>query len=216
MRTRSFLPFVFALHKLNALQNFSLEFFASPVGDPSGFGEGALFLGSAVVVTDANGDAAFGETLPVAAPAGSVVTSTATLMSNGSTSEFSAGLPLGPWEVFGPGKAGSFGVPQLVGTGPLTTGSNGSIDLTNAQPSAQVVLVVGLSAILAPFKGGTFVPNPDLLVVLATDASGAMSLPFTWPGGVPAGTSFYLQAWIEDPGASFGLSASNGLHAVVP
>ena len=203
---------------LNSLpnQSFSLEFFASPVADPSGFGEGQLFLGSDVAVTDAAGDVAFAETLPVAAPGGSVVTATATLMSNGSTSEFSAALPLGPWEVFGPGKVGSAGVPQLTGTGPLTTGSSNQLDLTGAQPSASVTLVVGLSAILVPFKGGTMVPNPDFLVALATDPTGAVSLPFTWPGGVPAGTSFYLQAWIEDPGASFGLSASNGLQAVVP
>ena len=167
-------------------------------------------------MTDAAGDAAFGETLPVAAPAGSVVTATATLMSNGSTSEFSAGLPLGPWEVFGPGKPGSAGVPQLTGSGPLTPGSSGAIDLAGAQPSSSVTLVVGLSPLLAPFKGGTLVPNPDFLVALVTDATGAVNLPFTWPGGVPAGTSFYLQAWITDAGASFGLAASNGLHAVVP
>ncbi|HEX5009551.1 MAG TPA: hypothetical protein VFY71_04045 [Planctomycetota bacterium] len=197
-------------------QQFSLEFFASEVGDPSGFGEGQAFLGSAVVVTNAAGDAAFSEVLPVASPPGWVVTSTATHLSDGSTSEFSASVPLGPWEVFGPGKVGSFGVPQLVGMGPLTAGSNGSIDLTQAPPASVVVLVVGLSPLLAPFKGGTFVPDADVLIVLTTDATGSVSLPFTWPGGVPAGTSFYLQAWIQDSGATFGLSASNGLHAVVP
>ncbi|MCA9286509.1 MAG: right-handed parallel beta-helix repeat-containing protein [Phycisphaerales bacterium] len=81
---------------LNALanQSFSLEFFASSACDPSGFGEGAVFLGAMEVTTDAAGDATFSAMLPVVASAGSFVTSTATLLPVGSTSEFSACLPI--------------------------------------------------------------------------------------------------------------------------
>jgi hypothetical protein len=76
--------------------------------------------------------------------------------------------------------------------------------------------VVGLQQLGAPFKGGVLVPSPLALLSLATDPSGAMTLPFTMPAGAPSGTSFYFQAWISDPGASAGLSASNGLQGITP
>lgn len=75
---------------LNGLANttFTLEFFANAVADPSGYGEGQRFLGSAVVSTDAGGNASFDVTLPGASSTGEVVTATAT-DPNGNTSEFS-------------------------------------------------------------------------------------------------------------------------------
>jgi CSLREA domain-containing protein len=71
-----------------ATTTFTLEFFASGACDPSDHGEGAVFLGSAMVTTDGAGDASFTETLATAATAGEVVTATATDPS-GNTSEFS-------------------------------------------------------------------------------------------------------------------------------
>ena len=68
--------------------NYELEFFANHGCHVSGNGEGARFLGTANVATDANGNAAFGVTLPSALPAGQVVTATAT-DPFGNTSEFS-------------------------------------------------------------------------------------------------------------------------------
>ncbi len=70
--------------------NFRIEVFANPECNPSGFGQGQMFLGSFNVSTDPLGVAAFDETLPVSAPAGWVVSSTATELASGSTSEFSA------------------------------------------------------------------------------------------------------------------------------
>lgn len=69
---------------------FTLEFFASPYGDPSGFGEGATFVGSTSLTTDGAGHAAFSVTLPAAVAVGAVITATATRVSTGDTSEFSA------------------------------------------------------------------------------------------------------------------------------
>jgi hypothetical protein len=68
---------------------FMLEFFSSVTCDPSGNGEGEIFIGSAQVITDAGGNAAFNVVLPVSVPAGQVVTATATDSTN-NTSEFSA------------------------------------------------------------------------------------------------------------------------------
>ncbi len=73
---------------------FELEFFAGADCDPSGFGEGASFLGSAVVTTDPTGFAAFSVGLPAEAPAGWSVTATATEFPSGNTSEFSACFPV--------------------------------------------------------------------------------------------------------------------------
>jgi CSLREA domain-containing protein len=71
-----------------ASSNYELEFFANHGCHVSGNGEGARFLGTANVATDANGNAAFGVTLSSTLPAGQVVTATAT-DPTGNTSEFS-------------------------------------------------------------------------------------------------------------------------------
>jgi titin len=70
-------------------ETFALDFFASPTADPSGFGEGAIYLGSIEVTTSATGDAPFTAILPQSAPAGWFVSATATRESLGETSEFS-------------------------------------------------------------------------------------------------------------------------------
>jgi hypothetical protein len=61
----------------------TLEFFASPAADPSGFGEGQFFIGSLSVP----GSGPFNAHLPAIVPAGYVIAATAT--ANGNTSEFS-------------------------------------------------------------------------------------------------------------------------------
>lgn len=68
---------------------FALEFFSSAACDPTGYGEGAVFLGTIDVTTNASGDATFNATLPTGAQAGHVITATAT-SAQGDTSEFSA------------------------------------------------------------------------------------------------------------------------------
>ena len=61
-----------------ANQSFRIEFFTSPTADPSGFGEGKVFLGVVVVTTNRSGNASFTVTL-AGVPAGSqVITATAT------------------------------------------------------------------------------------------------------------------------------------------
>src|SRR6185369_15627201 len=72
--------FLFVEGGLDSLpgRTFLIEFFASPVCDPSGFGEGKRFLGSTLVVTGVNGHATYSVTLPVFVGAGEVLTATAT------------------------------------------------------------------------------------------------------------------------------------------
>lgn len=72
-------------------QRYRLEFFASPAGDPSGFGEGMSYLGTTDVRADATGLARFDVPLTGLQPSDRVITATATDPKR-NTSEFSAAL----------------------------------------------------------------------------------------------------------------------------
>jgi hypothetical protein len=67
---------------------FNVDFYANSACDPSGFGQGASFIGSSIVTTDASGNSSFNVQLPVSVSAGSILTATAT-DPEGNTSEFS-------------------------------------------------------------------------------------------------------------------------------
>lgn len=69
--------------------NYRIEFFANDASDPSGFGEGEIFLGFRNVTTDSNGTVSFNANFPTPAGGQHIVTATAT-DPNGNTSEFSA------------------------------------------------------------------------------------------------------------------------------
>ena len=77
---------------LNSTANtaFRLEFFRNDAIDPSGFGEGQVFLGSVDVLTDANCNATFNVNFPTV-PIAQRVAATAT-DPTGNTSEFSAAI----------------------------------------------------------------------------------------------------------------------------
>lgn len=76
---------------LNSTANttFTLDFYASAIADPSGYGEGERYLGFATVTTDGSGNVTFSVALASATAAGEVITATATDPA-GNTSEFSA------------------------------------------------------------------------------------------------------------------------------
>lgn len=80
---------------LNNSQPYTLQFFASTAGDPSGYGQGQFFLGSVTLTTDNRGRAAFSVTLSPAPPGATIVSATAT-DSAGDTSEFSKDLAAAP------------------------------------------------------------------------------------------------------------------------
>jgi len=74
---------------------FRIEFFSNQSCDPSGFGEGRVFLGSTNVTTDGTGNVSFTTTLTIGVAAGAWITSTATDASN-NTSEFSGCIQVPP------------------------------------------------------------------------------------------------------------------------
>lgn len=72
---------------------YDLDFFSSPTGDPSGNGEGAVYLGSDSVTTDGSGNATISAVLPLAVASGQLISATAT-DSSGNTSEFAANVTI--------------------------------------------------------------------------------------------------------------------------
>jgi DNA-binding beta-propeller fold protein YncE len=122
----------------------------------------------------------------------------------------------GPWTNLGHALPGVKGPPLLVGTGTLLGGAPMSLALTNAKSTAPALLVLGLSALEAPFKSGVLVPHLDALASLTTNGSGAITLSATWPPGLPGGVKLWMQYWISDAAGPAGFAASNGLLATSP
>ena len=82
---------------LNSTANtaFRIEFFASPAGDPTGYGEGQNFIGAISVTTNAGGSATIAATLPAIVPLNQKISATATDPA-GNTSEFSQNITVSP------------------------------------------------------------------------------------------------------------------------
>ena len=116
----------------------------------------------------------------------------------------------------GDGLAGSGGPPYLSVFGTLAGGTPLRLLLEDAPPSAVASLVVGLVQLGAPFKGGVLVPSPDLVLPLVTDATGALDITGAWPGGVPAATDLFFQAWIPDASGPVGFVASGAAQGTTP
>ena len=145
---------------LNSLigKTYRLEFFASPVGDSSGNGEGQLFLGQSTLTLGTACSSNFSVSLPVSVPANWVVTATATNPTN-NTSEFSAWIPVA-----------SVPSPQVL----RSSGGRISLFWTNTGGSFQVQQTVSL----LPASWTTVAANPyltngfvqlDLPITNATD-----------------------------------------------
>jgi hypothetical protein len=117
----------------------------------------------------------------------------------------------------GLGLGGSDGVPVLEGVSTLLPLDPIALSLEKALAGSTTNLVVGVSTIFAPFKGGTLVPAPDVLLLgLPVDAGGRLLLQGTWPAGIPSGTGVHFQHWVTDQAGPAGFAASNGLGGTTP
>ena len=124
----------------------------------------------------------------------------------------------GAWTDLGFALAGLVGEPSLTGTGTLAPGSPGTLTLSDAAPTASAGLFLSLASTPTPFKGGTLVPVPaTLLLPVVTTAGGSIPLAWaSWPAGLPAATSIFVQYAIADAGAPAGVALSNALHGLTP
>ena len=116
------------------------------------------------------------------------------------------------WTNIGSAHEGSLGRPLLSGHGLLEANRIVSLDLAFARPESPALLFIGSRAVSVPFKGGTLVPDPMLVVPLMTNHQGELDLSTVLRDRIVPGTSVYLQYWILDPAASEGVSASNALE----
>lgn len=178
-------------------QNYTLEFFASPAADPSGYGQGELPLGFASVATDGAGTVSF-DALVAVAPAGWVVTATATLEPLGQTSEFAFSIPTTAVSCAadlgfeGPGTASL----SLCGS-PLGTGGSAILRVEGALSRSPAWVMFGTSFAPTPVLGGTVVPIPGQIFFLGgTDAGGALSFGPIPGGGGPV-TLFAQAAYLD-------------------
>jgi hypothetical protein len=108
--------------------------------------------------------------------------------------------------------------PILVADGSLLAGEVLSVKLwRNRSVASDGWLVLGLGAALAPFKGGTFVPTPTIMIGPFVNMSNAAPLEFAGilPAGLPSGTQLWLQAWFVYAPVPF-YSATTGLQGTVP
>ncbi|HZL99837.1 MAG TPA: integrin alpha [Planctomycetota bacterium] len=120
-----------------------------------------------------------------------------------------------PCAWLGQGLDGTGPAPILSFIGTLQAGTTLSIALAGAQPGAAAVVVLGLDQLGLPFKGGTLVPAPDVVIAgLGVGADGTILLNGRLPTSLPPRTSIYVQAWLADAGGPAGFAASNALHAM--
>ncbi len=176
--------------------NFTIEFFANTACDPSGNGEGAIFLGSAPTTTDGNGNAAFNVVLGASVAAGQFITATATDAAN-NTSEFSACTTV---TAAGTGSA-DVSVSVSDAPDPVTAGQNVvyTFTITNngPNPATNVLLIGGFDPGLTPIS-----VNPPSCTVGAPCQMGTLA------NGAQTTVAFTMRADAEGPLAASGTVAS--------
>ena len=122
------------------------------------------------------------------------------------------------WVTYGAGWPGTLGEPTLKGYGVPGQGPGigglcpVSVSNSYGQPTPALLFLGVSTANVQTSKGGTLLVVPAVTIPLALDATGWATL-----GGLPydprlLGVSFYLQVIELDPGASNGVSFTNGLE----
>ena len=120
------------------------------------------------------------------------------------------------WIDLGEAKAAANGVkPHLAMHGAGTDGAETILSLTNMPPGETVFIILGLSELSAPFKFGTLIPNPDILLPALPTFAGELEFPFGY-FALPTGFELFWQAWITGPGIVGQFSSTNGVKSVTP
>jgi len=83
------------------------------------------------------------------------------------------------------------------------------LDSAGAGPLSPGMLFVSMNLVLMPFKGGTLVPSPQMLVPVVATLAGKAEVPLLADGSLPTGLQLYAQAWFKQ-GLSL-YAATNGV-----
>ncbi|HEX7149841.1 MAG TPA: Calx-beta domain-containing protein [Thermoanaerobaculia bacterium] len=175
---------------------FTLEFFSSPAADPSGYGEGAVFLGRTAIATDAAGLASFSFAAP-AVTQGHVVTATAKHDLTNDTSEFSNAVAVTSAGVVqfsaatyaqseGSGsvtltvtRSGSSGVPATVDYN-MTNGTAGALDYLASGGTLTFAAAETSKTIVVPIVNDTRdEPDETFIVTLSNPGGASLGTPST-------------------------------------
>ena len=127
--------------------------------------------------------------------------------------------PDSAWCDLGNARAGAAGDPVFYGDGGLTGGQPVVLALDNAPANAPVALALDWARNDVPLFGATLVPDvvqAGFTIGVPADANGSFSLGFNWPNGLPSGHSYYMQCWIADASAPFGIATSNAVVGTAP
>jgi hypothetical protein len=116
------------------------------------------------------------------------------------------------WNDLGFGLAGTSGVPLLTPSGVILPGNTLTLKLTSAKSTATVAMIIGISSLNLPLKGGTLVPSLDVFLFGTSNGNGVLNFVGPWPAGLPSGFTFFMQEWIVDSAGPQGFAATNGLR----
>lgn len=174
-----------------------LDFFANTQGDPSGYGEGERFLGSAVVVTNASGLASFDVVLAAASVEGEFVSATAT-SSAGSTSEFSRTVHVDEPDPY---------LLLVTNTNDAGPGSLHQAILDSNAHSGHDRIWFNIPSTFSEIRPQTRLPNiTDPVDIDATTQPGYVDRPVVYLNGVDA-----RGVWFGEPIQGLTLAAGNSL-----
>lgn len=101
---------------------------------------------------------------------------------------------------------------SLCGDDLTGAGSVATLALSGAAPASPVFLPIGLVNGPIPFKGGTLVPFPYVLLVTGLTTNGAGAFAFPVPGGAGPSVTLYMQALVPNGGT---LEFSNALEVLL-
>lgn len=157
---------------------FTIDFYASVNADPSGFGEGRIYLGSTTTnPTNSSGNVTFNFAPSAQLPQGTIITATATNGGN-STSEFSAARAISTVFVWDAGAGG-----DTSWENPLNW------DLDNGIPGATDTAILNIGSTITLNAGNTISTFQQSAGTFTSAAGVTLTVinAFDWTGGVQGG-----------------------------
>jgi hypothetical protein len=195
--------------------DFRIEFFSSIACDPSGFGQGANFIGSTNIMTDALCAGTIGVVLPVACAPGEVITATATAIAEGlETSEFSQCVTVmapGPCTITCPSDVFASSSSTDTSCGTVVTFSPAAPSLQHPRvPPSGSLFAVGTTTVTCTTTEG---PNCSFNVTVVDETPPSLSCPAGITAPLPAGQS---SAVVDYPAPTASDSCSVATIACAP
>lgn len=142
-----------------------------------------------------------------------------TVPDNESVAVLTNELPAPTYSQLGGGLAGTSvngaAASSLDARGALVAGEPFRWTLVDALPFTPAFILLGLSELSLPFKGGTLVPQTHVFIGLPVSASGRAFLGGNFPA-TPGGLDIVMQYWYFDAGGPVGYAASPGVVGRVP